>query len=139
MQTRFSSIVRLKKSAMEKSEQALQKANANLNSAKIALQISYEALENISAPQAGSISLMIASRTILSTQRAAIEHNKEWVAFAQSQAKIAQKKLQMDTIEYEKYHYLEVQEIKKIQLAISKRESKDLDEIALLVRSKGSV
>ena len=47
MKTRFSALVTLKKSAMERSERAVQSANADLNSAAMALQLSYTTLDTI--------------------------------------------------------------------------------------------
>jgi len=76
MKTRFSSLVTLKKSTMDKSERVVQKANADLNSATQALELSYDSLQDIDSPQSGTMSDMLVSRTLLSYQRGTIEHNK---------------------------------------------------------------
>ncbi len=136
MKTRYTSLVSVKKNIMQKSEQVLQNANANLNSALISLELSENELKNIQSPQSGQISEFLASRTLLDSQRALIQHNQEWVAFAKSEIKSAQERLKLDMIEYEKFNYLELEEIKKNLAKIKYEEAKELDEIALMTFEK---
>jgi flagellar biosynthesis chaperone FliJ len=132
MKTRFSSLVKLKKTTMDKSERVVQKANADLNSASMALEISYQSIQDIAPPQSGSMKEFLASRTLLSSGRGIIEHNKEWVNFAQNQVNQAKEKLKLDMIEHEKFKYLELQEIEKHIKKLKEKEAKDLDEVALM-------
>lgn len=136
MKTRYSSLVTVKKSTMQQSERVLQSANADLNSASMALKLSYNSLNDVISPQMGKMSAMLASKTLLESQRGLIIHNKEWQEFAQNQVKIAKEKLQEDMIEYEKFNYLDVKEMEKILQAIQLQESKDLDEVALMTHTK---
>ncbi len=136
MKTRYSSLVTLKKSTMQKSERILQSANADLNSASTALQLSYNSLKDVESPSSGTMSEMLASRTLLASQRTLINHNKEWVSFTQNQVAQAKEKLKLDMIEYEKFNYLELEEIKKILKEIKIKEAKDLDEVALMTHAK---
>ena len=138
MKTRFSSLVTLKKSAVDKSERAVQGANADLNSATMALQLSYNSLDDVQAPQMGTMADMIASRTLLDSQRGVISHNKEWVDFAKNQVSQAKYRLKSDMIEHEKFKYLELEEIKKVLKEKKLRESKDLDEVAIMTHSRHS-
>ncbi len=130
MKTRFTPLVKLKKSTMQKSERVVQKANADLNSASMALQLSYNSLEDVEAPKTGTMNEMLASRTLLDSQRGLIEHNKEWVGFAKNQVNLAKNQLKLDMIDFEKFKYLELQEIKKETKKKKLQEVKDLDEIA---------
>lgn len=132
MKTRFSPLVKLKKSTMRKSEQFVQQANANLNNASTALKLSYSSLEDVNPPSSGTMNEMLASRTLLESQRGIIQHNKEWVNFASNQVNQAKKQLKLDMIEYEKFNYLELQEIEKEMKKRKIKEVKDLDEIALM-------
>ena len=132
MKTRFSSLVTLKKSTMEKSERVLQGANADLNSATIALQLSYNSLNDVQPPQTGSMADFLASRSLLDSQRGMIKHNQEWVNFAQNQVLQAKGQLKLDMIEHEKFKYLELEEIKKVLKKRKLQEVKDLDEVALM-------
>jgi len=136
MKTRFSSLVKLKKNKMQESESALSKANMILNNAKEALENSYTSLNDIHEPQTGTMSQFLANRTLLSSQRDLINHNKEWVRYAQNQITQAQTQLKKDMIEHEKFKYLELEEIKKIIKKQKEKESKDLDEVALMTYSK---
>jgi len=136
MKTKFSSLVTLKKSTMDKSERAVQGANADLNSATMALQLSYNLLDDVDAPQSGTMAEMLASRALLDSQRGVIGHNKEWVGFAKNQVVQAKQRLKFDMIEHEKFKYLELQEIKKVIKEQKIKEAKDLDEIALMTHTR---
>jgi len=132
MKTRFSSLVTLKKNKMQESEQVLSKANSALNNAKSALESSYASLNDIEEPQGGTISALLATRTLLSSQRNLIKKNKEWINFAQTQLLQAKEQLKKDMIEHEKFKYLELEEIKKKIKKQKEQEAKDLDEVALM-------
>lgn len=132
MNTRFSSLVTLKKNAMQKSERALQDANRDLKSAQNALDISYSELNTIESPQSGTVSQFLASKQLIDSQRAMIQHNQEWIDYASTQVESAKEQLQNDTIEYEKFKYLELQEMKKILKQRKLQEAKALDEVALM-------
>ncbi|MDQ1268355.1 MAG: hypothetical protein QG560_998, partial [Campylobacterota bacterium] len=75
---------------------------------------------------------MLASRTLLNSQRELINHNREWVGFAANQVNQAKKQLKLDMIEHEKFQYLELQEIKQELQKRKLKEAKELDEIALM-------
>jgi flagellar export protein FliJ len=136
VKTRYSPLVKLKKSTMDKSERLVQQKNMDLNNALKALEDSYEYLEGISQPSSGNITDLLASRSLLSSQRGLIDNNKNWVNFARNQLEASKEQFKKDMIEYEKYKYLEVQEIKKHQKEIKIKESKALDEIALMTFGK---
>ena len=136
MKTRYSSLVTLKKSAVQRSEQALQSANADLRTAEHELQLSYELLETVKPPDAGTMADMMSARSLMDSQRGVIKHNQEWISFAQEQLKSAKEQLKSDMIEYEKFNYLELEEIKKKLKEIKDQEAKDLDEVALMTYAK---
>ncbi len=136
MKTRFSSLVSVKKNIMQKSERLLQTANKNLLNAKIALQDSLSLLQNIITPKEGSMAEFLANRSLLDSQRSIIEHNEGWVDYAQKEVLEAKEQLKRDMIEYEKFKYLELQEIEKILKEQKIQEAKDLDEVALMTHAK---
>ena len=113
----------------------MQKANADLNSATKALEISYKSINEITPPQSGSMSELLASRALLSSGRVLIKHNQEWVGFAKNQVNQAKEKLKLDMIEHEKFKHLELQEIQKEIKKIKLKEMKDLDEVALMTHA----
>ena len=132
MKTRFSSLVTLKKNKMQDSEQVLSRANLALSDAKSALESSYASLNEIEAPQTGSMATLLATRTLFASQRNLIQKNKEWINFAQTQLLQAKEQLKKDMIEHEKFKYLELEEIKKVIKKQKEQEAKDLDEVALM-------
>lgn len=136
MKTRYSSLVTLKKSTMQKSEQALQGANNDLNAATIELQLAYEVLETVKSPDTGTMSQLMSARSLIQSQRGVIKHNQEWIHFAEEQVDLAKEQLKSDMIEYEKFNYLELEEIKKKLREIKIQEAKDLDEVALMTHAK---
>ena len=140
MKTRFTPLVKIKKNAMDKCESELNIANKTLQSAQEALELSYDELRHTSTPQSGTISLMLQARSLQSAQRALIEKNKSWVSFAQEQSNSAKEALKISSIEYEKFKYLELEEIKVHLKKIAKLEAKDMDEVALMgyMRKKSS-
>ncbi|MFK5938686.1 MAG: flagellar FliJ family protein [Sulfurimonas sp.] len=136
MKTRFSSLVTIKKSTMKKSERVVQSANADLNSAAMALELSINALDDIDAPKSGIMSGFLASRALLDSSRHLIKHNQNWVSFAKDQVSHAKQQLKLDMVEFEKFNYLELEEIKKIIKKRKKEEAKELDEVALLTYAR---
>lgn len=136
MKTRFSSLVKLKKSTMQKSENVMQKANADLNRAATSLEMSYSELKDVELPRSGTMGDFLASRVLLDSQRGVIKHNTEWVGFAKNQVNIAKQQLKLDMIEHEKFKYLELQEIKKEINKQKKLEAKNLDEVALMTYAR---
>ena len=138
MKTRYTSLVSVKKNMMQKSELVLQSANANLNSALQALEVSLEELTQLHTPTSGEISDFLSHRALLDSQRVVIKHNQEWIAFARNEINQAKEQLKLDTIEFEKFNYLEIQEIKEILHKRKIQEAKDLDEIALMTYDKNS-
>ena len=136
MKTRFSSLVTLKKNTMKKSERVVQSANADLNSAVMALEISRNSLNSIGTPESGIMNDFLASRRLLDSARDLIKHNKEWVKYSQNQVSLAKEQLKLDMLEYEKFKYLDLQEIKKIIKKQKILEAKELDEIALMTHTR---
>jgi len=136
MKTKFTSLVTVKKNSMQKSERVVQNANATLNSASIALEISINSLDDIDTPQSGSMTEFLASRSLLDSTRSSIKHNQEWVEYATTQLGAAKEQLKFDMVEYEKFKYLDLQEIKKILKEIKVKEAKELDEVALMTHTR---
>jgi len=132
LKTRYTSLVSVKKNIMQKSERELQSVNAKLKNAKKALEESKQDINTIQTPQNGKASSFLATRTLLDAQRSLITHNEEWVKYTQGEVQQAQQKLQKDTTEFEKFKYLETEEIKKKLQEIKIKEAKDLDEVALM-------
>ncbi len=131
MKTRFTPLVKIKKNDLDKCERDLLKANRDKENALSALNEAYSQLKKISIPTDGKISDMLQERAILQIQRDIIKQKQEWLEFASNQVEQFKKVLNNLAIEYEKYKYLETQEIQQILQKRSKEEMKLLDESAL--------
>jgi flagellar biosynthesis chaperone FliJ len=136
MKTKFTSLVTVKKNSLQKSERLVQSANVTLDNAKAALDLAIKSLDDLDSPLNGSMSDFLASRTLLDTTRANIQHNREWVQYATTQLNGAKEQLKFDMIEYEKFNYLDLQEIKKILQEQKFLEAKELDEVALMTHTR---
>ena len=121
---------------MKKSERAVQSANADLNSAVMALEISKNSLNSIDTPQSGVMNDFLASRRLLDSGRDLIKHNQEWTEYAKNQVSLVKEQLKIDMVEYEKFKYLDLQEIKKIIKKQKMLEAKELDEVALMTHAR---
>jgi len=135
LKTRFTSLVHVKKNIVQKSERLLQQSNANCNKATKALEESLLYLEKIRLPSQGKIADFLANRTLLDTQRTLIQHNQEWLEYTKKEVEQAKEQLKCDMIEYEKYKYLEYEEMQKALKEIQIQEAKELDEIALMTHT----
>ena len=132
MKTRFTPLVKIKKSAMDKCENELSIANKNLKNAHDSLDIAYDELRHTSLPQSGTISLMLQTKSLQDAQRALIEEKKSWLVFAKEQYSTAKDLLKNASMEYEKFKYLELEEIKEQLKKMAQQEAKDMDEVALM-------
>jgi len=132
LKTRFTSLVHVKKNIVQKSERLLQQANANLNKAKKALEKSLAYLQEIKLPSHGKITEFLANRALLDAQRVVMQHNQDWLKYTINEVAQVKEQLKKDMIEYEKYKYLEYEEIQKALKEIKITEAKDLDEIAIM-------
>lgn len=132
MKTRYSALVSIKKDAMKKAERVFSEKKMVYERAKQALEESVKSLQEIAPLQQGSMGDFLANRALLDTQRATIKHNEAWVEYAQRDLQGVQEQLKEAMIEYEKYNYLELQEIQKMKKAQQIKEAKELDEVALM-------
>ena len=136
MKTRYSVLVDIKQDIVKKSETEVARVSANLNSAMLSLDSSRKALGEIALPKSGTISDLLVSRTLLSSQRGVIQNNQKWVESAKKQVELAKEKLKSDMIEHEKFKYLELEEIKRILKEQKILEAKELDEIAIITHNR---
>ena len=75
--------------------------------------------------------LFLQSRTLLSLQRDAVAKRQSRVAEAESELEGAQEAYKTAMVEYEKFKYLEAEEIKTVLLKEKRRHEREMDEIAV--------
>jgi len=136
MKTKYSPLVQVKKNSMQKSERVLQSANAKLYRLQDELASSIVALESIVTPSSGKISEFLSSKTLLESQRLLIQQKEALVFSVKQEITQAKTQLKFDMIEYEKFNYLDLQELKEFEARQKREAAKELDEVALLIYSK---
>jgi flagellar biosynthesis chaperone FliJ len=136
MKTRYTPLLKIKKSDLDKCERELQVANQSLNDAKNSLEDAYKMLRQLETPTHGKIQEMLQARNFITVQREVVEDKRNWVEFATHQLQSAVIKLKASNLEYEKFKYLDFEEIKKEMKIRAQKESKELDEIALMTYKK---
>ncbi len=125
---------------MDRCERELQKANRAVHNAQIALDDACRELDDAKTPESGSMTQFKNSRMLITVQREIIKEKQEWLAFALKQVESANEALKKVMIDYEKFKYLEAEQIKKVLQDERRKEQRELDEIAVLTfgRAKGS-
>ncbi len=131
MKTRFSPLVKIKKDVMDRCERQLQQANLNVDNAQTSLEKAYNDLAAASTPDSGAMQEFLQSRMIISVQRGIVAEKREWLAFANGEVEMAKQALKDAMMEYEKFKYLEAEEIKAILLKQKRTQQVELDEIAV--------
>jgi flagellar export protein FliJ len=131
MKTRFSPLVKIKKDMMQKCERELQQVHHALQIARQKLETAYRDLDAAASPSEGEISDFLQSRVIITAQRRIVDDCRHSVASEESRLATAQAALREAMVEFEKFEYLEAEQIKKILLERERRQQRELDEIAV--------
>ena len=121
---------------MARCELEFQKAIQSVNNAQNALQDAYKALESIEMVQNGTMKLMLANRAAFACQSLVIKDKNSWLEYAKKELEIVKIKLKESSLEYEKFKYLELEEVKKILKEQKIAEAKEMDEVAILSYDK---
>lgn len=137
MKSRYEPLVKLKKQALEKAEQALMSANNEVTLSDTALDDAYKQLSFLSSPQNGSIGELIQAQMILQAQHREIEACRLRVQRAHYNQNKIREAFRLSRIEFEKFNYLELQEIEAMMLKVKQEEAKMLDEIGTMTYKKG--
>jgi flagellar export protein FliJ len=131
MKTRFSPLVKIKKDMMQKRERELQQIHHALQIARQRLESAYCELDSATAPQSGAISDFLQSRVMITAQRRIVDDCRHAVASEEGRLEAAQAALRDAMVEFEKFEYLEAEQIKNILQERERRQQRELDEIAV--------
>jgi len=135
MKTKFSDILKVKKQAIEKIERDIQKINASINNLKVKMNNLENALFSLSTPKEGSFSLFSQIKTQQNLLRDEIKNLNNQIVILENRRNELMEELKKANIEYEKIKYLENLEIQKMVKEKRLKESRDMDEIAILLRN----
>jgi len=136
-ESRYAPLVKLKKKGLDEAERNLTHSNAEVENAQKALDMAYGALEDISIPQSGLISELRQGHIYLESRHNDIENCKKRLVQAMHQQILDREMFKKAMIEYEKFNYLEVQEVEKRIAKIKRDEQKFLDDVGTMTYKGG--
>ena len=136
MKSRYEPLVKLKKKALDKAEQALMSANNEVVLSDTALEKAYSQLSFLTPPQNGSIGELLQAQMIAQAQHREIEACRLRVQRAHYNQNKARETFRFSRIEFEKFNYLELQEIETMVAKVKHEEAKMLDEIGTMTYKK---
>ncbi len=136
MKTRFSALVSIKKDALKKHEMKLAALNAKVEEAQQKYNSALKQLLQLKTDATGIVADFLAQRLLMDKQRAIITFEQENYQHLLAQQAKLQEEFKVLSLEYEKFRSLEAEEIKQKLIEQKHKESKDLDEVALMAYNK---
>lgn len=130
--SRYEPLVKLKKKSLDSAERALIGANNALSSASDKLNQAYEALSRMTLPVKGSVGEFTQAAAMIHAQHQSIETAQQELTKAQQQQSLMRERFKAAMIDYEKFKYLEVQEMNEKLKHLKVQEAKFLDEIGTM-------
>lgn len=132
MKSKYTPLVKLKKKELDRVERDLIRANNAFFAASTAVDDAYALLSTLSLPANGTVSELLQSQAMIQAQHTDIQQRVDRLALAKAQQIQTQRQFKASMIEYEKFKYLEAQEIEAHNAKTKKEEAKMLDEIGVM-------
>lgn len=139
MKSKYAPLVKLKKKALDSAERALIAANNALSAASDKLNRAYDELSHMRLPAKGSVGEFTQATAIIHAQHQSIEGAKDELRSAEQQQSLMREKFKAAMIDYEKFKYLEVQEMNLHLKEIKDQEAKMLDEIGTMTYKREAI
>ena len=130
--SRYEPLVKLKKKSLDTAERALIGANNALSSASDKLNRAYEELSLMTLPTQGSVGEFTQATAMIYAQHQSIEEAQKSLQEAQERQLQMRERFQAARIDFEKFKYLEVQEMNAHLKQLKDQEAKMLDEIGTM-------
>jgi flagellar export protein FliJ len=134
--SRYEPLVKLKKKALDTAERALVAANNALSSATDKLSQAYEELSKMTLPTHGNIGKFTQAAAMIHAQHQTIEQCQQTLQSAKHKQHQMRERFKVAMIDYEKFKYLEVQEMNARLKHLKTQEAKMLDEIGTMSYKK---
>lgn len=117
-------------------EQSVSSCNQTIRIIKKKIEDSYIQLHDLQMPRGGDFALFRQMQLLKKRAQDEIGFNKHNLGLAENALVKAMQQLKTANIEHEKFKYLETTEIEKIIKARKLQESKELDEVAVMMFNK---
>ncbi|MDD5052247.1 MAG: flagellar export protein FliJ [Sulfuricurvum sp.] len=131
--SRYEPLVKLKKKSLDNVERALIAANNMLSCASDKLNHSYEELSRMHLPSQGTVGEFSQATAMIHAQHLSIDQYRSALELAEQEQRYMRERFKEAMIEYEKFKYLEVQELNAKMKLMKAQESKMLDEIGTMM------
>jgi len=135
MKTKFSDILKVKKQVVEKIERNIQKINSSIQTLQNKINSLNNELSSFSFPKEGDFRQFQQVKLMQESLINEIKNFENQIMILENR-KNEMNELKKANIEYEKIKYLENLEIQKIIKEKRLKESKEMDEIAILLRNR---
>ncbi|QCT93929.1 hypothetical protein FE773_01650 [Caminibacter mediatlanticus TB-2] len=136
MKTKFDSVVKIKKQKVDKIERNIQKINSSIKMLKMKIEELRKSFNSLSLPSSGNFATLQQISLQKNTFLSEIKSYENQIKILENRKSELIKELKKANIEYEKMKYLQNEEIKKKIKNIRLKESKEMDEIAIILRNK---
>lgn len=130
--SRYEPLVKLKKKSLDEAERALIAANNAVASASDRLSSAYETLATLHLPKSGSVRDLAQANLMIQTQHETIERCQQALAEAHERQRQMRERFHASRIEFEKFNYLDVQEVNAQIKKMKLHDAKMLDEIGTI-------
>jgi flagellar export protein FliJ len=137
--SRYEPLVKLKKKGLDSAERALIGANNELTFASEKLSRSYEELSSMQLPTQGSVGEFTQATAMIHAQHLTIEECQNRLRSAQQKQHQMGERFKAARIEFEKFKYLEVEEMNAALKHLKAQEAKMLDEIGTMTYKRERV
>jgi len=133
IKTKFDSLVKLKQLKISEIEREILKLNTQISKAQEELLQLQKEISEVQFPQQGNFSLITQFKMMLDAMVNQKNEKQQQINFLNNQKEILTNRLKDANLEYEKMKYLQGEEMKKYIQKMKEKESKDMDEIALML------
>jgi flagellar export protein FliJ len=137
--SRYEPLVKLKKKSLDSTESSLIAANNALSHASNKVAQAYDELSQMKLPEYGTVGELIQFSSMIHAQQMTIEKWKQTMHAAQQKQNQMRERFKAAMIEYEKFKYLDVQEMNARLKKLKRDEAKMLDEIGTMIYKKGQL
>ena len=136
MKTKFDGVVKIKKQQVERIENDIRKINKSILELNREIEELKDSLLLFTLPKTGTfnkIKQIKESQNIIKNQ---IQNLENQIVILQNRKNELLNELKKANIDYEKMKYLQNEEIKKALKELKLKESREMDEIAILLRKR---
>lgn len=138
MKSKYSSVIKVRKQQLDKAEGQLNAAQQRQRDNEIALELSKQQLQDLSAlPQSGLVADLRSNLAMKKVGEEALVRAREKVELSKKEVYHYQFLYKKAYLDYEEMKFLESEELKAWQKQMQKNENKFLDELATIRAFKG--